>query len=94
MNQSPQIKLTLINDEDANPKAVKNRLAVEADRWDPLWSVDLGWARLTWVAFRWAPLWWVTFSCLLDPSQLSFTVEYTFYPDILDILPSFPDKPL
>jgi hypothetical protein len=36
MNQSPQIKLTLINDKDANPKAVENRLAEEADRWDSL----------------------------------------------------------
>jgi hypothetical protein len=42
MNQSPQIKLTLINGEDANPKVVENRLAKEAGRWDPLGSADLG----------------------------------------------------
>jgi hypothetical protein len=53
----------------------------------------------TWVGQpRWLlggpPLWWVTFSCLLDPSQLGSMVEYAFYPDVLDILPPFPDKPL
>jgi hypothetical protein len=42
MNQSPHIKPTLINGEDANPKTVENRLAEEADRWDPLGSADLG----------------------------------------------------
>jgi hypothetical protein len=42
MNQSPQIKPTLINSEDANPKAVENRLAEEADRWDPIGLADLG----------------------------------------------------
>jgi hypothetical protein len=94
MNQSPQIKPTLINGEDANPKPVENRLVEEADRWDPLGSIDLGWGRPTRVASRWAPLWWVVFSCLLDPSQLGFMVEYDFYPDVLDILPPFPDKPL
>jgi hypothetical protein len=87
MNQSPQIKSTLINGEDANPKAVENRLAEETDRWDPLGSVDLG-------GFQVAPLWWVPFSCLLDPSQLGSTVEYAFYLDILHILLPFADKPL
>jgi hypothetical protein len=43
MNQGPQIKPTLINDEDANPKVVENRLAKEADRWDPLGSANLEW---------------------------------------------------
>jgi hypothetical protein len=42
MNQSPRIKPTSINDKDENPKAVENRLAEEADRWDPPRSVDLG----------------------------------------------------
>jgi hypothetical protein len=37
---------------------------------------------------------WVAFLFLLDPSQLGSTVEYAFYPDVLDILSSFPDKPL
>jgi hypothetical protein len=87
MNQSPQIKPTLINGEDANPKAVENRLAKEANRWDPLGLLDLA-------CFQVGPLWWVVFSCLLDPSQLSSAVEYAFYPDVLDILPPFPDKPL
>jgi hypothetical protein len=64
----------LINDEDANPKAVENQLAEEADKWDTLG--------------------WVIFSCLLDPFQLGSAVEYAFYPDVLDILPPFPDKPL
>jgi hypothetical protein len=42
MNQSPRIKLTLINGEDANPKAVENRYEeLVADRWAPR-SVDLG----------------------------------------------------
>jgi hypothetical protein len=41
-----------------------------------------------------APLWWVAFSCLLDPFQLGFTVEYAFYHDVLDILPPFPNRPL
>jgi hypothetical protein len=36
MNQSSQIKPTLINGEDANPKAVENRLAEEANMWDHL----------------------------------------------------------
>jgi hypothetical protein len=87
MNQSPQIKPTLINGEDANAKAVENRLAEEADRWDPLRSADLG-------GFQVGPLWWVAFSCLLDPFQLGSAMEYAFYPDVLDILPPFPDKPL
>jgi hypothetical protein len=87
MNQSPQIKLTLINDEDANPKTVENRLAEEADRWDSLRSADLG-------GFQVGPLWWATFSCLLDPSQLGSAVEYAFYPDVLDILPPFSNKSL
>jgi hypothetical protein len=94
MNQSPQIKPTFINSEDANPKGVENQLVEEADRWDPLGLADLGWGRPTWVASRWAPLRWVTFSCLLDPSQLGSAVEYAFYPDVLDILPLFPDKTL
>jgi hypothetical protein len=42
MNQSPQIKPTLIDREDANPKVVENRLADETNRWDPLGSADLG----------------------------------------------------
>ena len=41
MNQSPQIKSTLINGEDTNPKAVENqRPKIEADRGDPR-SADL-----------------------------------------------------
>jgi hypothetical protein len=79
----------LINGEDAKPKAVKNRLVEEANRWDLLGSADLGCGQPTWVASR-----WVTFSCLLDPSQLGSVVKYAFYPDVLDILPPFPDKPL
>jgi hypothetical protein len=73
MNQSPQIKPALINGEDANPKAVENGLAKEADRWDPLGLADLG-------GFQVGPLQWVTFSCLLDPSQLGSAMEYAFYP--------------
>jgi hypothetical protein len=42
MNQSPQIKPTLINGEDANPKAVENHhTKTEADWWGPR-SADLG----------------------------------------------------
>jgi hypothetical protein len=53
MNQSHQIKPTLINGEDANSKAVENRLEEEADRWGLLGSADLEWGRPTWVASRW-----------------------------------------
>jgi hypothetical protein len=36
MNQSPQIKPTLINGDDANPKAVEELTSKrEADRWAP-----------------------------------------------------------
>jgi hypothetical protein len=47
MNQSPQIKPTLIYSEDANPKVVENWLAEEDDNWDPLGLADLGWGRPT-----------------------------------------------
>jgi hypothetical protein len=57
-------------------------------------STNLGWGQPTWVASKWAPLQWVAFLCLLDPSQLGSAVKYAFYPDVIDILPSFPDKPL
>jgi hypothetical protein len=42
MNRGPRIKLTWINGGNANPKAVENRLAKEADKWDPLALADLG----------------------------------------------------
>jgi hypothetical protein len=42
MNESPQIKSTLINGEDANPKAMEEPMKErEADRW-ALASADLG----------------------------------------------------
>jgi hypothetical protein len=44
--------------------------------------------------FQVGPLRWVAFSCILDPFQLGSVVEYVFYPNILNILPHFLDKPL
>jgi hypothetical protein len=42
MNQNPRIKPTLINDEDAIPKAIEEPTEkTEADRWAPR-SIDLG----------------------------------------------------
>jgi hypothetical protein len=42
MNHSLRIKPTSINGKDENPKVVENRLAEEADRWDPPGLADLG----------------------------------------------------
>jgi hypothetical protein len=70
MHQSPRIKPTLINGEDANPKAVENRLAKEVDRWDPPGSAGLGWDWPTWPLARWAP---PSVVCLLVSSRVFST---------------------
>jgi hypothetical protein len=79
MNQSPQIKPTLIKVVDAILKAVENRHAeTVADRHAGPYFGRPGGGVGRIGSMSGGPLRWVAFSYFLYPSYVGFHVEYTF----------------
>jgi hypothetical protein len=94
MHQSPRIKPTLINGGYATPKAVENRRAKAAAKWDQARSVDLGWGRPALPYARWAPPLggYPLMSSRVFLSWSQFIIRY--FPVVLHISLPFLDNPL